>query len=590
MRQLIKHCVSHLVLVIGFVATFGLTGCSKDDVTGQCLPDGKCPIIFTATVEGQMYAKAATRATSDNAWVGNEEVAVQIAGTPSTTVLKYIAAKNGTLSAISGVTPPYWQNTTETITVSAWYPYAETRPTSFTVQKFQQGLDYQKSDFIYAAPTDITYSGSKELTFKHLPAKVVVNLKADTQNGVTEAEVKKATVTIVNQSFTSGAISYDGSSGAATVAQVTSGSELIAPKSVATTTDYQKTVQALIVPQMQDKKFFQVNLGKSIYYYTPKNNDANLEAGKQYTYNITVKKNGLTVTLSESGEWTDGGNTNVTGKELASGYKASDLKPGDFYYNDGTWSDGGNRKYSDGSTAVLRDILPVLTNSTTGNPRTVIGIVFWVGDPTTEDAMLGRDHSSCTHGLIMALHEATLPPATTPTKMLWSVNCEEVNKWTNHIDRGSDKVDITETNKLQGYSNTVALKAYNASSNVQNNADLKVLPVVAIEQYNTDYPTPSSSSGWYALSIKELEQMCWGQGNDNTGNNTTSIAGRDMLNTQLGKVGGTKLDGLWSYWSLSETADEATTVWGLEFSHGSLYTFSKNYYENVYWVRALSAF
>lgn len=100
---------------------FAFAACTDDDADdGTTLPDGKYPMAFTAGVDGL----AATRATTDNTWTGGEEVAVQI----GSEVKKYTAATNNTLSAAEGVTPWYWQNTTETKTVSAWYPYSDTKP------------------------------------------------------------------------------------------------------------------------------------------------------------------------------------------------------------------------------------------------------------------------------------------------------------------------------------------------------------------------------------------------------------------------------------------------------------------------------
>ena len=72
------------------------------------------------------------------------------------------------------------------------------------------------------------------------------------------------------------------------------------------------TYTALLIPQqMKDKQFIKVTIGadgaERDYYYTPTGNtDANLEAGKQYTYTITVKKIGLDITLtSNDASWTD---------------------------------------------------------------------------------------------------------------------------------------------------------------------------------------------------------------------------------------------------------------------------------------------
>lgn len=55
---------------------------------------------------------------------------------------------------------------------------------------------------------------------------------------------------------------------------------------------------------------------------------------------ITVKANGIEVTEAISDEWTDGGSEDIMSMKT---YTASDLKLGDYYYSDGTWSDGGLR-------------------------------------------------------------------------------------------------------------------------------------------------------------------------------------------------------------------------------------------------------
>ncbi len=288
-----------------------LTACSDDTDTNDAgrLPAGQYPITLTATVEGQTV----TRATSDNTWEGTEEVALQVGGE----VKKYTVAAGGALTAHSDNNPFYWTSITEQKTVGAWYPHSATRPASFTVQADQNtnsGEGFQQSDLLYTSQS-ITYNTSTnasnppQLTFKHLPVKVVVNLKADTQNGVTEADVQNATVTLVNQALTSGAITYDDAALAAapvSVAQAAAGNVITPKVSATATSGYQQTVQALLVPQqMQGKQFVKITVGSSIYYYVPKDNAANLEHGKQYTYNITVKKEKLEVTVSSSVSWTD---------------------------------------------------------------------------------------------------------------------------------------------------------------------------------------------------------------------------------------------------------------------------------------------
>lgn len=313
MKTTMKHCTS-LLLAIATIAT--LTSCSNEnDVPdGDCLPGEQYPVTLTAV---GLQATPTSRATADGTWESNEEVAVLI----GSEVKSYAAKGSGksvTLEPINTKNTFYWQANNEKKTISAWYPHGtipasgDKRPTHFTVQTNQSGTTsdgYQQSDFLYAAPVDVSFGNNAELTFKHLPAKVVINLKADTQNGVTIPEVEGATITLVNQASTSGTITYDVTTGAATVAQAATSIADVTPKTMTTGTGYQKTVQALLVPQqMKNKQFIKVTIGSGTdardYYYTPTNDDANLQSGNQYIYEITVKKEGLSVS-ELSGKWTD---------------------------------------------------------------------------------------------------------------------------------------------------------------------------------------------------------------------------------------------------------------------------------------------
>ena len=308
MKRFIPHIRMHAVPSALLVAVALLAGCSQSDLPdGDRLPDGQYPITLTAAVEGQTV----TRATVDNTWAGTEEVALQVGGE----VKKYTVATGGAMTAADGV--QYWTN--KTMTVQAWHSpqgYSATRPASFTVQADQNtnsGAGYQQSDMLYTSQ-NITYNAATppQLTFKHLPVKVVVNLSNG--GGVTETDVQNATVTFVNQALTSGAIGYDDNTGAVTSVAQAAGKSIITPKvSASATSGYQKTVEALLVPQqMQGKQFVKIMVGSGAaartYYYVPKGNDANLEHGNQYTYCITVKKEKekLEVTVQNNGtQWTD---------------------------------------------------------------------------------------------------------------------------------------------------------------------------------------------------------------------------------------------------------------------------------------------
>ena len=269
-------------LVVAAFACLMAASCSDGTDDGTTLPDGKYPMTFTASVGGL----TATRATPDNSWAGGEEVAIQI----GSEVKKYTAANDGSLTITENGTPFYWQTTSD-ITVNAWYPYSTTKPTvaELRVKANQsEGNNYQSSDYLEAVDATVTFNTPAALIFKHRTAKVVVTLKAG--EGVTD--VANAAVTFVNQT---------GVDGGGT--EVTPKTETIAGVT---------TYTALVIPQqMQSKKFIKVIIGADgaarDYYYTPTGNtDANLEAGHQYNYTITVKKTGLDVTLtSNDTSWTD---------------------------------------------------------------------------------------------------------------------------------------------------------------------------------------------------------------------------------------------------------------------------------------------
>ena len=86
------------------------------------------------------------------------------------------------------------------------------------------------------------------------------------------------------------------------------------------------------------------------------------------TYNLKITRTAATVEVGSISVW-NGTTVDIDKSgEIAEGYKAGDIKIGDFYYDDGTWSDGGYRMLTDG-TAIQYTIKP-----TAG--KTCIGIVY----------------------------------------------------------------------------------------------------------------------------------------------------------------------------------------------------------------------
>ncbi|MFK2114526.1 fimbrillin family protein [Bacteroides fragilis] len=589
-----------------------LTACSDDTTADDSrLPDGEYPMTFTAAVDGLTVTRAGT---ADGKWTTTDQIAVQVSNAEPESgngIKIYAPSDNGSSATLTSGDPFYWHSKNEKKTVSAWYcgdgstasggKNAGAVPTSWKVQPDQdnnEGEGYQQSDFLYAAPKSIQFSNpDKSLDFTHQTARVVINIKK--AEAATEiSSITKVTIGYDNNLALSGTYSVPTEGNATTGTWDISGGTMgtITPKDITASgsSDILKTYAALVIPQnMSNQKFIAVTLkDNNTYYYTPQSTDADLKSGTQYTYNITVKHGYLeVVTVKTDGVWGDGGEAKVESKEVAENFTADDLKIGDYYYSDGTTSDGGYRKYTDNTDDIL-DIKPVLTNPNTGDERTCIGIVYWVGDITGEDPLLKRDKPGCIHGLVVSLWDMPDPDNTSSVTMTWTYGDSEfVNDWLGSDVTWTERPDgftsIQIDNKMQGYANTIALKEYNKyvegkdGNGYGKDGNKRVKPVKGLDDFKGAHPSPSNSSGWYWPSVCELQYVCWGQGNEQGTN------GRIMLNTQIGKVSGDVFDNYESYWSSTERS--SSHAWCVYFNLGSMEYSGQKYYA-PYRVRPLLAF
>ncbi|WP_455622042.1 fimbrillin family protein [Parabacteroides sp.] len=381
-----------------------LAACTGDELAerGTELPAGKYPITFATTVE----TPALTRSTTDNSWDGGERIALMVGDE----VREYAASStDGILSAPSGVTPFYWQAATEKKTVRAWYTstYSGTEPASFAVQADQSGEGYQKSDFLYAPAKEISFSDRADasLGFYHQTARVVINIKNAEAATSTDA-IESVRIGYADNLALSGSYTVPtGPGNTAGIWNTTTGrpamgainpKEPAIPNTLAGGETALASYTALVIPQdMTGKPFIAIKLkgDPQTYSYTPRTGEAALQGGKLYTYDITVKQGRLEVAASAGGVWDKAGITRV--------FTASQLKPGDFYYSDGTTSDGGLRKiYADGKIEKAAE----LPSPESG--KTVIGIVF-----QTDMNRMGEKEKEVLsqkgiepHGLVLAVH------------------------------------------------------------------------------------------------------------------------------------------------------------------------------------------
>ena len=431
-----------------------LASCSSEDESTAPLPDGKYPLQLTAEV-----AQPQTRAGGKDAWTGGEEIRVSLEGVFGNKT--YVMDASGNASPKDADNAFYWKNTDEA-RVSAWTPDIE----SETDISDQSG-GYAAFDVLYASAIG-RYDQAINLRFIHRMTKIEVILKAG--EGITEEELEGATVTIFGDPLTH-----------STAGLVSPGDQSdgeIKPYYDAATKKY----EALVPPQnMTGKPLVRISIGSNAFTYTPDTDAAGnfgYFGGKRYAYTITVKANGIDVQSVTSGTWVANGEENVTSKRVKQRFTADELKIGDYFYSDGTWSDGGLRKiYADGSMHIDYYKPGPLRG------KTVVGIVF-----QTDKSRIGKKEKEKlggedkVHGLVMAVKNANAAE-----KVIWSNESRYLDLLNDCVSKSNNYSDIS------GYGNCESIRS------LEGNFD-KYPALQAVDGYNTTCPVPTTTTGWYLPS------------------------------------------------------------------------------------------
>lgn len=535
-------------IAAALLACVGFASCSQDDMPdrGNRLPDGKYPLSLTASIGSTM-----TRAVGMEQWNGGEEIAVSIDDYTG----KYTMDADG--KATPSGTPYYWQSTA-TATVSAWYPYAEGEK---TYDISDQSKGYAAFDFLYAE-TGGSYAAPVQLVFSHRMAKVSYTLVKG--EGITDTEFSAAAVTL----FGDKAVTV---SGGKITADPTSQTDEIKPCHDASA----HTGSAVMVPQnMTGNPLIKVSISGNDFIYTPATEAAgNLQGGYQCTYTITVKADGIEVTAAKGGEWTDGGSEDVGITIIYDGTE-TEAKTGDYYYADGTWSDGGLRKLYPDGTMEWAEITPQPVSG-----KTCIGIVFYIGQHDTDEgdySVSGIGQKKC-HGYVVALTDVHNDDN---DRLRWEYGPGNVYEKAVGASNSTDD--------WNGYSNCLKFHEF---INKNEGWEMKHFPAaIACETYGnrtldrdgnptTDYDwqqplaAPGNSSGWFLPSCGQLLHL---------------YANRSLLSARMDVVKSSVPDNCnytdkikwfstsWSYWSSTELSMYSGGAWNMRFGDGGTDPYEKH--------------
>lgn len=283
------------------------TACVEDEYA----EGSRTPIQFTVNMAGD---KGITRSnTVNDEWTDGDPVAVQMTSGGSSIVKKYMIDKSESpikLVPYAGVEPFYWPNSSTTsVTVSAWYPYAATKPTadntntSITDQSTTE--KYEAANLMEAADVIHTFSDGEaarafNLTFAHKMAKLIIEPYYNTDINGKNTHLIKAdilrTTAYVN-------LCKNGSDPVEIIAHTytneNEGHEY----------EYDCRFEVLVAPQTITSDqyiklcYLNANTKQSSFKYSLPTNQL-LEAGKTYTYNVnfnTAADSAISVTTTPTG-------------------------------------------------------------------------------------------------------------------------------------------------------------------------------------------------------------------------------------------------------------------------------------------------
>lgn len=423
------------------------------------IPQEGFPIDFSTKVEGKQTRRdALTTAnllstgilayyTGSNDWTK--------AATPNFMYNQSVRRSNNT-SPWTYSPVKYWPNNEkEKISFFAYAPYnaVGVTPSGNTVAGFPY-LNYtvptaeaDQIDLLVATPlmNCTKNTGSVSLTMKHALTKVTIYVKSNdlsagkVVNSLSVTGPKSGTLTYKADGFdwstSTDNSTYDATKTDVSISTSTAektvllGTFYLLPDRAKSSLNITYTLTGAIEGDLNPPTDKQVITGHAFpdtYEWTP---------GTSIVYTVNIARTGLEVVAeSTSMEWTNGTTNEI---EL---YDPAQLKLGDYYYDDGSWSDGGLAGIDmKTNVRIWKSPLPSpnLTNPETTSIRKCIGVVFAVeGDdvitnPTNVKAMVvspkDEKRSQCIPSLDATI--ANFPPPGGVLSSAWFHPDEKTLRW-----------------------------------------------------------------------------------------------------------------------------------------------------------------
>ncbi|MCD7923328.1 MAG: fimbrillin family protein [Bacteroides sp.] len=259
------------------------------------------------------------------------------------------------------------------------------------------------------------------------------------------------------------------------------------------------------------------------------------KAGEEVNYTITIKKAGVEIDADTGNTWEEDTNNYADIKT----YIAGDLKLGDYYYSDGTYSDGGLR-------AVNMTTGKCLLENPVPDPesgKTCVGIVFYAGKHPTDD---------CTYTTKDGDNMENLQGYAVSLDNLGEVF--QTGGWILFSGPSQAKYVVgtsTDLNDYKGYTNTHLIESTAIERGIWSTSYFH-LPYKVLNSFTP--LAPSATSGWYMPSAGQVQDLY-----------KYRIALRSSL-TKLGKKMTGSTGGTYTYWTSTEV--DANNAYKFDYFNG----------------------
>lgn len=269
-KRIKRTAVSRWMAMTAAALTLG--ACSQSEEAVEMLPEGKYPIELTATGL-EPAVTPMTRATVEGDWSNVTTVAVQVDGVVKEYSVDVTGSADKKAAVLKSATDPFYWKSTADIKVSAWWPYSATKPATVALVTEQDTKEeYEGSDALEAVEQTVQYT-APTLKFTHRTAKVCVNV-----------------------------VSASGAAMAVDGVTVSLGSNVITPYNPADG-NYRCLIPGGTATDA-NKLSVKITIDGANYVYTHPS-AYTFDANKQYTFTLTVKRDGIQLngcTISDWGE------------------------------------------------------------------------------------------------------------------------------------------------------------------------------------------------------------------------------------------------------------------------------------------------